>query len=197
MPLDSFESWPVGRLATKQFNQKATACIYCSFSCMRLRCVETCCFANILAPACAYDTRSMSRHVLSCNLRAAAQCRRPLHWGSCMPARKNSFAYSALRGRARFATASARQRSAPAAERKRKERWEGIVHAVKLCVQMVYRHHTRSACERGRVQSPACPCPCAPASVTVCLPLVFLPLGLLCVLPRAAAPPRPGAERHF
>ena len=54
---------------------------------------------------------------------------------SCMPARKNSFAYSALRGRARFATASTRQRSAPAAERKRKARWEGIVHAVKLCVQ--------------------------------------------------------------
>ena len=64
----------------------------------------------------------------------AAQ-RKNLAHRSCMPARKNSFAYSALRGRARFATASTRQRSAPAAERKRKERWEGIAHAVKLCVQ--------------------------------------------------------------
>ena len=64
----------------------------------------------------------------------AAQ-RKNLAHRSCMPARKNSFAYSALRGRARFATLSTRQRSAPAAERKRKERWEGIVHAVKLCVQ--------------------------------------------------------------
>ena len=63
----------------------------------------------------------------------AAQ-RKNLARRSCMPARKNSFAYSALRGRARFATASTRQ-SAPAAERKRKERWVGIVHAVKLCVQ--------------------------------------------------------------
>ena len=63
----------------------------------------------------------------------AAQ-RKNLAHRSCMPACKNSFAYSALRGRARFATASTRQRSAPAAERKRKERWEGIVHVVKLCV---------------------------------------------------------------
>ena len=39
---------------------------------------------------------------------------------------------------------------------------------------------------RGRAQSPACPCPCAPASGTVCRSLVFFPLGLLCVLPRAA-----------
>ena len=59
----------------------------------------------------------------------AAQ-RKNLAHRSCVPARKNSFAYSALRGRARFATASARQRSAPAAERNRR-----IVHAVKLCVQ--------------------------------------------------------------
>ena len=48
---------------------------------------------------------------------------------------KNSFASSALGGRTRFAAASTNQRSAPAAERKRKERWAGIVHAVKLCVQ--------------------------------------------------------------
>ena len=36
---------------------------------------------------------------------------------------------------------------------------------------------------RGRAQSPACPCPCAPASGTVCRSLLFFPLGLLCVLP--------------
>ena len=45
----------------------------------------------------------------------AAQ-RKNLAHRSCVPARKNSFAYSVLRGRARFATASTRQRSAPAAK---------------------------------------------------------------------------------
>ena len=94
--------------------------------------------------------------------------------------------WSAFPGRTRLPTASANQRSAPAADRKKKGRTGGPLRGS--------WYHTRSACERGR---PACPCPCAPASVTVCLSLVFLPLGLLRVLPTAAAPPRPGAERHF
>ena len=190
----------------------------------------------------------------------AAQ-RKNLAHRSCMPARKNSFAYSALRGRARFATASTRQRSAPAETERKMGRDRTCSKA--MCPERAASYESfasrtvpgrtrlstastnqRSAPaaerkKRGRTGGPAlvcpqqrsapaaerkkkghgravtelqlrggwcsgitpaqhargaCPCPCAPASVTVCLSLVFLPLGVLCVLPTAAAPPR---QRHF
>ena len=79
-----------------------------------------------------------SAQALCLYLRAAAQCRRPLRWGpaqvffvlsaafgllACLLARLLAclLVFSAFPGRTRLPTASANQRSAPAAERKRKE----------------------------------------------------------------------------
>ena len=162
------------------------------------------CFRRGRAPNVTLESYIESRKLSVPRAQAARTDSRPARLetacsaaAGCLTSRSShkSFASRAFPGRTRLSTASTNQRSAPAAERKRKEekplglRSSGVVGVV-VSHPLSMREGPGSI---PGLSMPMCACVCH----SLLIPGLFLPLGLLCVLPRAAAAPRTGAERHF